>query len=231
MSISLYTTLNSNNGSNVTTGGVWKMGFLAPSFPASLNVDGVTANYNTGDTIGTTHNPVINFTGAVTGIYQFDYTVTTTCVPAITGTSTLSIAVVAQVNNECSGAIIIPYPTVTNSSTLLANQHLYTCATNSVTPAAPTTTWYIPRSGDIWFKFTATSANVASITITGIGSCQLAIYSGTSCAGLTEIHAQIAGGGTLVTPNTVFTNGSTYWVRLAGGLVAGDTTFNITITT
>lgn len=139
-------------------------------------------------------------------------------------------------NDDCSGAQNLgqlPIPqacpvgigavSVTSTSNLCATAEVPYNAMQGCKPIGNMTN----PSADVWYKFTLT-APVLDITINGMATPQVGLYSGTGCNNLVPRGCAIGGGGTL---HTVFGGlaAGTYYLQVSGGSLSDQCNFTLSL--
>lgn len=139
-------------------------------------------------------------------------------------------------NDACSGAENLgqlPLPqacpvgigavAVFNTSNLCATAEVPYNAMQGCKPVGNMTN----PAADVWYKFTLT-APILNITINGMNTPQVGLYSGTSCNNLIPRGCAIGGGGTL---NTTFGGlaAGTYFLQVSGGTISDQCNFTLSL--
>ena len=139
-------------------------------------------------------------------------------------------------NDACSGAENLgqlPLPqacpvgigavAVFNTSNLCATAEVPYNAMQGCKPVGNMTN----PAADVWYKFTLT-APILNITINGMNTPQVGLYSGTSCNTLIPRGCAIGGGGTL---NTTFGGlaAGTYFLQVSGGTISDQCNFTLSL--
>lgn len=139
-------------------------------------------------------------------------------------------------NDACSGAENLgqlPLPqacpvgigavAVFNTSNLCATAEVPYNAMQGCKPVGNMTN----PAADVWYKFTLT-APILNITINGMNTPQVGLYSGSSCNNLIPRGCAIGGGGTL---NTTFGGlaAGTYYLQVSGGTISDQCNFTLSL--
>jgi gliding motility-associated-like protein len=139
-------------------------------------------------------------------------------------------------NDACSGAQnigMLPAPapcpngigalTIINTTNLCANAEV---PYNALQGCKPIGNMSNPAA-DVWYKFTLT-APVLEITINGLITPQVGLYSGTGCGNLVPRGCAIGGGGLL---NTTFggLSSGTYYLQISGGNLNDQCNFTLSL--
>lgn len=139
-------------------------------------------------------------------------------------------------NDACSGAqnlgvLPIPVACPVGTSTVATFNSSNICATaeipyNALQNCDPVGNMATPAS-DVWYKFTLT-APILNVTINGMITPQVGLYSGSGCNNLVPRGCAIGGGGLL---NTSFSGlaAGTYYLRVSGGTLTDQCNFTLSL--
>lgn len=191
-------------------------------------------------TISVATPTAVDFSSATPDTYTFTYTCTSgSCSDAMTLTV---IVKEASVNNACSDAIVMSWPT---SNTVSAA--VLTCDSDTSLETVPSTDQNPSRwnntahSGDVWFKFTTTAVTNGSVQIdgtpfgiNGIVNPQVAVYSSSSACTIDNWtiinnNAETGNGQTTSVALSGLSATTTYWIRVTAGASGNEGQFNITV--
>ncbi|MEO5571776.1 MAG: PKD domain-containing protein [Bacteroidia bacterium] len=143
---------------------------------------------------------------------------------------------VPPANDACAGAenlgaLPVPaacpggqgQPVIFNTTNICATAEI---PYNALQNCDPVGNMAIPAS-DVWYKFTVTGP-ILNVTINGMITPEVGLYSGNSCNNLVPRGCAIGGGGFLNTSFSGLAPGL-YYLRVSGGTLADQCNFNLTL--
>ena len=193
---------------------------------------------------GSTSPGIITATsGCLTIKFVSDYTVNNDGWNAVISCSTCPVngcptcsGGAPPLNDACSGAqnlgaLATPFPCPGGQGQPLVFNTTNICATaeipyNALQNCTPVGNMAVPAS-DVWYKFSITGP-ILNVTINGMITPEVGLYSGSSCSNLVPRGCAIGGGGLLNTSFSGLAPGQ-YYLRVSGGTLTDQCNFTVTL--